>query len=249
MKVSIITVCFNSEKTIQSTIESVISQKKNYSDIEYIIIDGGSTDSTKSIIDSYEDSIDYVASEKDDGIYDAMNKGLSVATGDVIGFLNSDDHYSQDDVIKVVIEVFLKRGTDCVFGDLKYVSQNKTTRVKRDWISSSYKVGSFLKGWHPPHPTFFVKKYIYEQYGAFDLRYKIAADFELMYRFLEMHKIRSVYIPKYLVMMRDGGASNKSFRNIIKANLECYNSIKRNGGKPTILFPIIKPLRKIIQIF
>ena len=249
MKVSIITVCFNSEKTIQSTIESVISQKKNYSDIEYIIIDGGSTDSTKSIIDSYEDSIDYVVSEQDDGIYDAMNKGLSLASGDIVGFLNSDDFYSDEQVIQHVVKTFEKNDVDCVYGDLKYVSQKNEKLVTRDWVSSSFLPGGFLKGWHPPHPTFFVKRSIYEKYGGYDLRYKIASDFDLMYRMLEKHMIRSTYTPKCLVFMRDGGASNKSLKNIIKANLECYNSIKINGGKPSIFFPVIKPLRKIIQIF
>ena len=188
-KISVITVSFNSAKTIRNTIESVLSQ--DYQHIEYIVIDGGSTDGAVDIVQEYGNRITKVISESDNGIYDAMNKGIRAATGDVIGFINSDDYYPVSDVLTNVMQVFTEESYDICYGDLCYVDQNKTNEIVRYWKSSKYIAGSFRNGWCPPHPTFFVRRNIYEHYGMFDLDYKIAADFELMMRLLEVSKLNA----------------------------------------------------------
>lgn len=246
MKVSIITVVWNNADTIKDAIESVLNQ--TYKNIEYIIVDGGSTDGTIEIIQSYGNKISKFISEKDEGIYDAMNKGIKLATGDIVGILNSDDFYKSNDVIETVVREFISKDIDCLYGDLEYVDKNDTSKVIRYWKSNPYKEGLFQKGWHPPHPTFFVKREIYYKYGMFNTNFKIAADYELMLRFLEKYKIKSSYIPKVLVRMRLGGASNKSVINIIKANIECYKAWKVNNLRVNpISILIAKPFSKLLQ--
>ncbi len=247
MKVSIITPSFNSEKTIEDTIKSVLDQ--TYKDIEYIIIDGGSKDNTLKVIEKYKDKISKIISEPDKGLYDAMNKGIRLATGEIVGIINSDDLYASKDVIEIVVKTFEEKNVDCCWGDLVYVDRNDTSKIIRYWKSSEYREGKFKLGWHPPHPTFFVRKLIYEKYGVFNLDFPIAGDYELMLRFLEKYKISSCYIPKILVKMRIGGKSNKNISNIIKANLECYKAWKVNGLQihPFIIF--LKPFSKISQYF
>lgn len=203
MKISIITVVWNNVNTIKDAIESVLNQ--TYKNIEYIIIDGGSTDGTIEVIQSYGNKINKFVSERDEGIYDAMNKGIKLATGDVIGILNSDDFYKSNDVLETVAKEFMVKDIDCLYGDLEYVDQSNTSKVVRYWKSKPYRKGLFQKGWHPPHPTFFVKREIYHKYGMFNTNFKIAADYELMLRFLEKYQIKSSYIPKVLVSMRLGG--------------------------------------------
>jgi glycosyltransferase len=244
-KVSIITVSYNSAKTIEDTIKSVLSQI--YPEIEYIIIDGGSTDGTLGIIEKYKIKIAKVISEKDKGIYDAMNKGIKITTGEILGILNSDDIYKNENIIKTVIENIESRNADVCWGDLVYVNKNNLNKIIRVWKSSEYKPGKFQTGWHPPHPTFFVRKRIYDKYGIFNLNFKIAADYELMLRFLEKYKIRSCYIPEILVRMNIGGKSNKGILNIIKANLESYRAWKVNNLKINPLKILLKPLSKIVQ--
>ena len=259
MKISIITPSFNSEKTIEETIKSVLNQ--TYKDIEHIIIDCGSTDRTLEIIRKYSYSdlfvnsdkfgshLDYsnkFISEPDKGIYDGMNKGIKLATGEVIGILNSDDLYFDDYVIENVAKAFKENDIDCLWGDLVYFKDdpNKFIRI---WKTGEYKPGIFKTGWVPPHPTFFVKKEIYEKYGYFRLDFPVAADYELMLRFLEKYKIKGYYLPKFLVRMRAGGNANK-LKNIIKGNLECIRAWKVNDLKMPFYTPFLRMLRRIPQI-
>lgn len=245
-RISIITVVKNNAQTIKDAIDSVLSQ--TYQNIEYIVIDGGSTDGTIDIIKKYKNKISKYISEQDKGIYDAMNKGIKEASGDIIGFLNSDDMYNDENVLNRIYEVFAKTKVDIVYGDLVYVEKSNTSKIIRYWKAGEYKKGAFKRGWHPPHPSFFVKKEIYERYGCFDLDYRIAADYELMLRFIEKYRIKTVYIQNLLVKMRTGGESNRSVANIIKANIESYKAWKKNGLSVFPFFIIMKPLRKILQL-
>lgn len=229
MKISIITVVRNSKDTIEETIKSVLSQ--TYPNIEYIVIDGASTDGTLAIIRRYEDKISKIISEEDKGVYDAMNKGLRIASGDVIGFLNSDDLYFDNKIIEKVASIFKKYSVDSLYGDLIYVDRNSPDKIVRYWKSSNFAPGSFLKGWHPPHPTFFVRKKIYERYGCFNLDLRVSSDFELMLRFLERYKISTYYLPEILVKMRIGGQSNNSIKNIIQGNVNIIKAFEINGIK------------------
>jgi len=231
MKISIITVVYNNKDTIQDAMNSVLSQ--DYDDLECVIVDGGSTDGTveaiKDVAKRYPGRSIKFISEKDDGIYDAMNNGIGLATGGVVGLLNGDDVYNGNMVLKKVADVFADPLIDCCYADLVYVDKFDLNKVVRYWKSCDYQDGLFRKGWAPPHPTFFVRRKIYEKYGVFDLDYKLAADFELMTRFLSKYKIPSVYIPNVLVKMRLGGATNKSIINIIKQNLEICRAGKKNS--------------------
>jgi glycosyltransferase len=244
MKVSIITPSFNSAKTVEETIKSVLGQ--SYKDIEYIIIDGGSKDKTLEIVNKYKDKISKIISEPDKGIYDAMNKGVKLASGEIIGILNSDDLYADEKVIEEVVKTFENYDVECVWGDLVYFTDDPN-KIIRIWRSSDYKEGLFEKGWVPPHPTFFVKKEVYEKYGYFRLDFKVASDYELMFRFLKKYKIKGKYIPKVLVKMRAGGNANK-LKNIIKGNLECIRAWKVNGFKMPFYTPIFRFFRRLPQL-
>ncbi len=246
MKVSIITVSFNSDKTITDTIQSVLSQ--DYKNIEYIIVDGLSKDNTINIVKSFGDKITKFVSEKDKGLYDAMNKGIDLATGDIIGFLNSDDFYSNNQVISKIASKFQK-DVNAVYADLVYVSAHDKAKITRTWKSGEYIPDSFLKGWMPPHPTFFVRKLVYEKYGKFTDKLRSAADYELMLRFIHKHKIKLAYLPEVTVHMRAGGTSNASLKNRIKANREDKLAWKMNDLKPSALTFIRKPLSKLTQFF
>lgn len=218
MKISIITVSYNSAETIADTIRSVASQ--TYHDIEHLIIDGQSNDATIAVVKAHQQRNLILISEADKGIYDAMNKGIAMATGDIIGFINADDFYVSTDVLSSVVRAFEVNKADCCYGDLCYVQQIDTSKIVRYWRSSPFQQGLFGKGWCPPHPTFFVQRAVYDRLGGFKLDFKIAADVELMARFLEVGRIRSHYIPEVLVHMRMGGTSNRSLSNVIKLNLE-----------------------------
>lgn len=245
MKVSIITVCFNSADTTEDTITSILSQ--DYENIEYIVVDGGSTDGTLDIVNRYKYHMAKVVSEPDNGVFDAMNKGLKLATGDIVGFLNADDLYANENVIARIVEAIRANNVDCCYGDLEYVARNDLGKTVRRWKSQAYQNGLFEKGWHPPHPAFFVKRQMYEKYGHFNSKFKIAADYELMLRFLRKHGIKSCYIPSVLVRMRIGGKSNKNLSQIIKANIECYQTWRENGLKVSPLIMLRKPLSKLTQ--
>ena len=233
MKISIITVTYNSRDTIKDTIESVRSQ--TYDDIEYIIIDGGSTDGTIEIVKEYENYVDVFISEPDEGIYDAMNKGIALASGDVIGFLHSDDEYYTSSVIEKIAQEFKKGSLDGIYADLIYV--NSKNRVIRYWRSTEFKPNMLKKGWMPPHPTLFLKKQIYEKYGMFDVRYKIAADYDFILRIFKQN-LHIYYLPTIIYKMRLGGVSNKSIGNILKKTAEDYQIIKKNGigGLGTLMY-------------
>ena len=245
MKVSIITVCYNSALTIEDTINSVLNQ--NYTDIEYIIVDGKSKDGTLDIIERYRDNISKIVSERDQGIYDALNKGIKIASGDVVGILNADDFYIDNSVITSVITKMQDENSDSLYSDLYYVAPNDTNKVIRNWVSGKYNRKQFLYGWMPPHPAFFVKRKAYEKYGNFNLSLKSAADYELMLRFLYKNKLSTCYIPRPLVRMRVGGISNISLANRIRANKEDRKAWKINNIKPFFFTLYFKPLRKIIQ--
>ncbi len=245
MKCTIITVSYNAVNTIESTINSVLSQ--DYNDIEYIIVDGSSSDGTKEIIQRYNDKITKWISEKDNGIYDAMNKGILLATGDVIGILNADDLYSSNDIISKIVNQFTKSNADALYGDLKYVLKNDISKTIRFWKSGEYTEGKFLNGWMPPHPTFFVKKSIYNQFGLYRTDMPSAADYELMLRFIHVKKIKLTYLSELITIMREGGVSNKSLMNRWKANRDDLRAWQVNNVKPNVFTLILKPLSKLIQ--
>ncbi len=245
MKVSIITVCYNSAKTIEDTIKSVISQ--SYKDVEYLILDGQSTDNTVEIVNKYQDKIAFISSEKDKGMYDALNKGIEKANGDIIGILNADDFYVDEHVVEKVVAHMEEEKSDALYADLYYVEEDDTSKIKRHWVSGKYKEGDFLKGWMPPHPTFFVRKEVYEKYGAFNLDLKSAADYELMLRLIHKHNIKLSYLAEVIVKMRVGGMSNASLKNRLKANREDKKAWEINGLKPKPYTLLFKPLRKLKQ--
>ena len=247
IKISIITVSYNSAKTIKDTIESILSQ--DYSNIEYIIIDGGSTDGTLDIINKYADKISYFVSELDEGIYDGMNKGIKAATGDVIGILNSDDFYPNSYVVSNVAKTFVNQACDAVYGDLVYVKENDTSKIARYWQAGEYSTSSIKNGWMLPHPTFFVKKEMYERYGYYNTDLKSAADYEMILKLLYKQNINTFYIPMILVKMRTGGASNSSLMNRIRANKEDGLAWTKNQLNKPMFVRIKKPLQKIRQFF
>lgn len=248
MKISIITVCFNSGKTIARTIESVLLQKDVQ--LEYIIIDGKSKDNTLEIVESYrkkieENGISYIVkSEPDEGFYDAMNKGIKLASGDIVGILNSDDYYASADVISSVINGFEKYKTDTLYGNLLYVKDSKPYRY---WKSKKF--NTFKYGWMPPHPSFFVKKSVYDKFGLFRLDCGTAADYELMLRLLEKNKVSTVWIDKMFVYMEAGGASGANLGAYKKAHYKDRYAWQINGLKSNIFAIWFKKIRKIIQFF
>ncbi len=246
-KVSIITVAYNAAQFIEDTIKSVVSQ--DYDNIEYIIIDGASTDNTLDICNAYNDGIDVLVSEPDKGIYDAMNKGIKNATGEIVGILNADDFYSSNTVISDVVNVFLETKAPCVYADLVYVDQSNPDKITRKWVSGQYRKNAFMKGWMPPHPTFFIEKKWYDQYGGYSLELKSAADYELMLRMIHKNNLIPGYLNKVITKMRVGGVSNASVKNRIKANMEDRKAWEMNGMKPGKFTLIRKPLSKIIQFY
>lgn len=245
MKVSIITVSYNSAQTIEDTILSVAAQ--TYPHIEYIVVDGASTDGTLDICARHKNSISTLHSEKDKGIYDAMNKGLSMATGDVIGILNSDDLYADAHVIANVVEKLQQTGASALYADLVYVDRFDTGKITRYWRSGKYKRSKFKWGWMPPHPTVFLKKELYGLYGHFDLSLRSAADYELMLRFFYKNGVEPVYLPRVITRMRAGGESNVTVNNRVKANKEDRKAWDMNKVKPFWFTLWLKPVRKIPQ--
>lgn len=247
LKISIITVVYNSVNTIKDAIESVLFQ--TYPMIEYIIVDGASTDGTVKVIRSYMNNITHFISEKDHGIYDAMNKGIKLATGDVIGILNSDDFYLSNNVIEKVIEVFESKHVDSMFADLVYVKPDKLHRVVRYYDSSHFNPKRFAYGWMPAHPTFFVKKEVYEKYGYFKTDYKIAADYELLVRFLGKYKISYFYLQIPLVKMRLGGVSTSTLKNNFILNQEILRACSENEIYSNWLMVLSKYPKKLLGLF
>ena len=249
MKVSIVTVVYNNPM-VGEALDSILAQRLEPGDeLELVVIDGGSTDATLSVLEKYRDRVAVLVSERDGGIYDGMNKGLSRATGDIIGTLNSDDLYFDEGSLAAVLAAFRAEDPEAVYGDLVYVQRETPSKVVRYWKSRPYKDGLFEQGWMPPHPTFFVKREVYARHGLFDLEFRLASDFELMMRFMAKARIRTAHIPKVLVRMRMGGATNKSLRNILKGNLEGYRACKKNGLRAPVWFIPRKILSKVPQFF
>jgi len=242
MKITVITVVYNNVNTLPDTIKSVSSQQNI--NLEYIIIDGGSTDGSLEIILQNQHAVSFWLSEPDKGIYDAMNKGISMATGDVIGFLNADDIFASRDVLSSVASTI---GTsDILYGDLRYVTPD-LKKVNRNWRAGHYKKNDFLFGWMPPHPTFYAKKDCFIQWGGFNLSLKSAGDYELMLRFMHKHQANAVYLEKLMVLMRTGGVSNKNINNRLNANKEDQIAWSINRLQPYFFTLWLKPLRKLPQ--
>lgn len=248
MQISIITATFNSEDFIQDAIQSFADQ--NFANKELVVIDGKSTDSTLEILANNNHHINTLVSEKDKGIYDALNKGIDVAEGDVIGILHSDDFLAHSKVLEQVSAKFAENPSlDAVYGDLQYVDRQNPAKIIRHWSSGAYNVNNFQKGWMPPHPTLFIKKECFIKFGVYDLAYKSAADYDLILRFLFKNRISVAYIPNVLVKMRVGGLSNKSIKNRLNANREDRLALKLNGVPNPFWVSVLKPLSKIGQFW
>jgi glycosyltransferase involved in cell wall biosynthesis len=224
--ISVITVCFNSAATLADTLDSVAAQ--THPEIEHIVVDGASTDGTLDIIERHGKHVARLISEPDKGIYDAMNKGLALASGEIVGFLNSDDFYADAAVLAKIASAFQDPTVDACYADLVYVTQDNS-RVVRYWKSKPFTKGDFAKGWSPAHPTFYVRKSAIDRMGLFDQSYKMGVDVEFMMRYLECGLVRSVYIPHVLVRMRLGGTSNQSLKNILLQNKEILVALHKNG--------------------
>lgn len=243
LKISLITVTYNAGDTIKRCIESVLAQ--DHCDIQYIIIDGGSTDETLSIINSYKQRIQIFVSEPDKGIYDAMNKGIKFANGDIVGTLNADDVFAGTDVLSCVAAAFEQQNAPIVYGNLNYI--NLRGDVIRRWDAGEYKKGAFNWGWMPPHPTFYCRIELFERFGSYNIQYGTAADYELMVRFMHKNKMDAYYLNKLIIKMSLGGVSNKTFTNRLEAWKFDFKAMGNNG----VFFPhlaiIFKPLRKLVQ--
>jgi glycosyltransferase len=247
MKISLITVTYNSEKYLEQCITSVIRQ--NYKNVEHIIIDGKSTDGTVSIIEQYSSNISYWVSEKDNGIYHAINKGMRMATGDIIGLLNSDDVFASNDVVSTIVNCFAENEVDSLYGDLVYVEQHNIKKVLRTWKGQNYNRERFKYGWMPAHPTFYFKRHLIEKFGFYESHYFTAADYELMARYLFLHRVSSLYLPKLIVRMRVGGVSNGSLYLRLRANRRDYLAMKKNRIPFPLFASILKPARKLPQYY
>jgi glycosyltransferase involved in cell wall biosynthesis len=244
LKISIITVCFNSKDFIQQTIDSVAAQ--TYPNIEHVVIDGGSTDGTVAILEANKHKINYI-SEPDKGIYDAMNKGVKLATGDAIGTLGAGDFYPNNSVISKVAAGFEKYKTDAIYGDKQYVNPENIEKTVRYWSAGEYKIENWLEGWMPPHQAFYLRKNAFEKYGLYLPEFRSAGDYELMLRMLYKNKLSATYIPELLVTMLTGGTSTASFSNRIKANLEDRKAWLVNNIEPKWYTLYMKPLGKVLQ--
>ena len=244
MKISIITATYNSAATVKDTLRCI--QQQDHPDIEHIIVDGRSTDNTLAIAAGFP-HVAKIVSEKDKGIYDAMNKGIAAATGEVIGILNSDDIYMDASVLSTIAEVFADPAVKTAYADLQYVQQEDTDKIIRTWKTGTFHQKNFYYGWMPPHPTFFVRKEVYDQAGLFNISLQSSADYEIMLRILLKLNIPAHYIPRVIVKMRTGGMSNASLWNRLRANKEDRLAWKLNGLEPYFFTLLMKPLRKIPQ--
>ena len=236
MKVSVITVCLNAEKTIAETLQSVA--KQSYKDIEHIIIDGASTDSTLEVIKANESRVSKLVSEPDQGLYDAMNKGLAIVSGDIVGILNADDIYQDSQVVECIVQQFEDGSIDATYADLVYVDQENTQKVRRKYTSGLYQSGQCFDGWMPAHPTLYIRREAHEKIGPYNLKVGAQADLEYCARAFELHHICTRYVDQTWVRMRLGGISNKNMLHRIKANWRSYQALKRLGlkSKPMVFF-------------
>jgi glycosyltransferase involved in cell wall biosynthesis len=243
LKISVITIVYNAQDTIKRCIESVISQ--SYGNVEYIIIDGGSTDNSLQIINQYKSHITVLVSEPDQGIYDAMNKGIRLATGEVVGMLNADDFFADQEVISAVAQAFSNSDAGIVYGNLDYI--NSAGKIIRKWKSRTWGKNSFQWGFMPPHPTFYCKRDLFEKYGFYRLEYGSAGDYELMVRFMHRWRVRSLHLNKVMVKMQVGGVSNSNLINRVKAWSFDLKAMRENKVSLPVLAIVLKPMRKIFQ--
>jgi glycosyltransferase len=247
MKISLITVTHNSEKYLEGCILSVL--KQNYKNIEHIIIDGNSTDGTVAIIERYSRHISQWKSEQDNGMYHAINKGMTMATGDVIGILNSDDVLASTDVISAIVKCFSETEIDSLYGDLVYVAPDDMHDVLRQWKGQPYNRERFKFGWMPAHPTFYFKRNLVEKLGMYESHYYTAADYEFMARYLYSNRVTATYLPKLMVRMRKGGASNGNLYRRLRANHTDYLAMKKNNVPFPLIASFLKPVRKLPQYY
>ena len=248
MKISVITPVYNGQETIKSCIESVFNQK--YQNKEYIVVDGGSNDETVNILRSYISKDLKWISEKDKGLYDAFNKGIAMSTGDVICFLCADDMYAHENVLETVSKTFAANPDhDIVYGDIIYVNRKDLGKIDRYWKSSPFRPGLFRKGWLPPNTALFIRRQSFDKHGVFSLKYRFASDVELQYRFFEVHRLRTLYMPGILVAMRSGGVSNSDWRNMFRSLKECYYAFKAHQAKFPMLFIFNTILYRVKQLF
>jgi glycosyltransferase involved in cell wall biosynthesis len=244
LKISVVTVCFNAAHTIRFAIESFLAQ--SYADKELIVVDGASRDETLEIVRGYGSEGIVVVSERDRGIYDAMNKGLGLYRGDAVGFLNADDCFASPDTLASIADGLSQ--ADVVFGNLDFVADHHAKRVVRRWRGEPYRRGAFRRGWLPAHPTFYVRRHVVDTVGAFDLKHRIAADYDYMLRALEVHGFSTAFVDQVLVEMMQGGASNGSLRAYFRSNIEALSSRQQHLGSGAVDFALIaKPLRKLGQ--
>jgi glycosyltransferase involved in cell wall biosynthesis len=246
MKITIITVCYNSADHIEDAILSVASQ--DYNDVEHIIVDGASKDGTVEILKKHEETVTWI-SEPDKGIYDAMNKGIVMSSGDIIGILNSDDFYYDEKVLSKVAEAFNDPQTDAVYGDLIFVDPANLNRTVRTYSSAKWTPARFARGYMPAHPTFFVRKEFYEKYGLFEIDYQIAADYEMLIRLLYVHQLKYKYLPLTMVKMRKGGVSSNGFKSNIILNKEIVRACRKHGIKTNALKIYPKYFNKVFELF
>lgn len=249
MKISLITVTYNSAATVRDTIVSVL--KQTYPDIEYLIVDGASKDETVSIIKEYEPKFGgrlHYISEPDKGIYEAMNKGIKMATGDVVGILNSDDFYTSYDALQTIADAFENNDIDATYGDIHFVNDEDLTKCVRYYSSGLFKRGYMRFGFMPAHPSFYCKKSIYEKYGGFDTSYRIAADFENLLRIIFIGRIRTLYIKKDFVTMRTGGASTAGLRSRRQIMKEHLSGLKKNGIYSNVFLLSLRYFYKIYEL-
>ncbi len=248
VKISVITAVYNNATTIAASLESTLSQ--SHADVELIVIDGGSNDGTQDVISRYRDRIATYVSEKDRGIYDALNKGVRAATGDVVGFLHSDDLFADPDALSRVAEAMRDPSVDACYGDLRYVRKDDTTAVVRHWRAGEFDKGSLSTGWMPPHPTFYVRRPMYAETSAFDTKFRISSDYDCMLRIMRQSTV-VLYIPRVQVLMRVGGASNRSLKNIALKSREDFQALRANefGMFAAGVALVGKNLRKLPQFF
>ncbi len=245
MKISIITASFNSASTIVDTLHSISAQ--THKEFEHLVMDGASRDDTLRIVREQGGPQIKITSEPDHGIYDAMNKGLAIATGEVVGFLNSDDMYADSQVLERIARAFCDPLVDVVYGDIVFVSQQDTTRAVRLWTSRPYTPGLCASGWMPPHPSLYVRRSVYQKHGGYDLAFPAAADFEMALRLLDKAQLKSAYIPHVQVRMRMGGQSTRSIRNIISGSREVSRACRKHGLPGGVRFAVMRLLAKVPQ--
>ena len=246
LTISVVTAVFNRVDTVGQALSSVAAQR--WPSVEHIVIDGASTDGTLQVLEAHRSRLAVLLSERDGGIYDALNKGLARTTGDVVGLMHSDDFFADDQVLERIAEAFADPAVDGVYGDLDYVSRNEPARVIRRWRSGAYDRTKLAWGWMPPHPTLYLRRSVIEQWGGFDIGFRIAADYDAMLRYMGRGNIELAYIPEVLVKMRVGGESNRSLPRIVRKSQEDYRALRKNGvgGVGALIW---KNLSKVGQFF